>query len=199
MRYRIIKDAWVEKIWEGTATVLALDMVRAASKPGTVDAFVSVCLLSGPNQSICLHTLWQWANSIISSYPANLSGELSGALDALRKGLDETRSTYVGRLAPLASRPALMVFSHVTSALYLLEHAVWASTTGEPTAETDVEVFRRWVDEGGLHEALQDLQRAKATGECRSKTDTQIVYGVGEEQSMSRARPGEKGRFAAHL
>ena len=45
MGYRIIKDAWVEKIWEGTVTVLALDLIRAASKPGTIDAFTSVSLL----------------------------------------------------------------------------------------------------------------------------------------------------------
>lgn len=32
----------VEKIWEGTVTVLSLDIVRAAAKPGVLQAFISV-------------------------------------------------------------------------------------------------------------------------------------------------------------
>ena len=32
----------VEKIWEGTVTVLSLDVVRAASKPAVLDAFLAV-------------------------------------------------------------------------------------------------------------------------------------------------------------
>ena len=36
---RNIRDSLVEKIWEGTFTVLSLDMMRAASKPGVVDAW----------------------------------------------------------------------------------------------------------------------------------------------------------------
>ena len=39
---RLIRDASVEKIWEGTVTVLAMDIVRAASKPEVLRAFVSV-------------------------------------------------------------------------------------------------------------------------------------------------------------
>lgn len=39
---RLIRDALVEKIWEGTVTVLSLDVVRAASKPAVLDAFLTV-------------------------------------------------------------------------------------------------------------------------------------------------------------
>lgn len=35
----------MEKIWEGTVTVLSLDGVRAASKPGVLDAFLDVSIL----------------------------------------------------------------------------------------------------------------------------------------------------------
>lgn len=42
--YRNIQDALVEKIWEGTVTVLSLDIVRATSKPGVLQAFISVRL-----------------------------------------------------------------------------------------------------------------------------------------------------------
>ncbi|GJE98277.1 acyl-CoA dehydrogenase-like protein [Phanerochaete sordida] len=180
----IIKDAWVEKIWEGTVTVLALDMIRAASKPGVVDSFAS------------------WADSIMTSCPAALVRQLTVPLALLRTGLDETRSTYTTRPAPLAARPALMLYAHVTSALYLLEHAVWAHATGEPSAETDVEVFRRWVEECGLEQALQDLARAKAAGAGRPKTDQEIVYGAGVEEEDVKAQPnlvGDGRRVSAHL
>ena len=39
---RLIRDGMVEKIWEGTTTVLALDLVRAVRKRGILDAFVQV-------------------------------------------------------------------------------------------------------------------------------------------------------------
>ena len=39
LRYSALRDALAEKIWEGTVTVLALDVVRAASKPEVLKAF----------------------------------------------------------------------------------------------------------------------------------------------------------------
>ena len=39
---RLIPDGIVEKIWEGTITVLSLDLVRATDKSAAMDAFVKV-------------------------------------------------------------------------------------------------------------------------------------------------------------
>ena len=39
---RLIPDGIVEKIWEGTITVLSLDLVRATEKSAAMDAFVKV-------------------------------------------------------------------------------------------------------------------------------------------------------------
>ena len=40
---RLIRDALVEKVWEGTINVCALDLVRAASKdPRAVEHYISV-------------------------------------------------------------------------------------------------------------------------------------------------------------
>ena len=39
---RNIRDCLVEKIWEGTIVVLSLDVVRAASKPGVLNAWTTV-------------------------------------------------------------------------------------------------------------------------------------------------------------
>lgn len=76
-------------------------------------------------------------------------------------------------------RPALFLYSYAVSAIYLLEHASWAWRTGEPTANTDAEVFRRWVNEDGLQGAREDVKRMKAAGNDRSTLDMNIVYGTG--------------------
>jgi hypothetical protein len=39
---RSIRDALVEKIWEGTTSILALDLVRSAKDPATFVAFTTV-------------------------------------------------------------------------------------------------------------------------------------------------------------
>lgn len=91
--------------------------------------------------------------------------------------MTEVISAYTTPSAPLIPRPALVLFSHTASALYLLEHAIWAQNSGQAAASTDVEVFRRWVDEAGLLSALQDVRRAKTAGANRLKMDAEIVYG----------------------
>lgn len=42
---RLIRDAMVEKIWEGTENIMALDMMRAAKDGKAVTAFVKVLLV----------------------------------------------------------------------------------------------------------------------------------------------------------
>lgn len=44
MAYSALRDALAEKIWEGTVTVLAMDIIRAAAKPEVLQSFVSVRL-----------------------------------------------------------------------------------------------------------------------------------------------------------
>lgn len=155
----VLKDAMVEKIWEGTTTVLSLDMVRAAAKPGV------------------LHASASWANTIVSSCPADLVHRLAERLATLRICVTEVISAYTNPSTPLLSRPTLALFAYTTSALYLLEHAIWAHESGEATANTDIEVFQRWIDEGGLLPALQDVRRVKTAGADRTKMDAEIVYG----------------------
>ena len=62
-----------------------------------------------------------------------------------------------------------------------MEHAIWAHTIGEPAASTDIEVVRRWIDEGGLTQAVTDVRRAKAAGTDRTDADAKVVYGAYEE------------------
>ncbi|KAH8104723.1 acyl-CoA dehydrogenase/oxidase [Cristinia sonorae] len=184
-----LKDAIVEKIWEGTITVLSLDLVRATSKPEVMPAFL------------------KWANNILSSIPSSFSGTLATAIDTLHTGLTLLTNAYIPRIPPIRTslslltgapsssptenpllpRPALFLFSNIASSIYLLEHAIWAMATKQPSAETDIEVFRRWVEEGGLKESVEDVRRVlEDSNRNRTEMDRQIVYGEGRNSASAR-------------
>lgn len=98
-------------------------------------------------------------------------------------------------MPPLLPRPALILFSYATSALYLLEHTAWALKTGEPSALVDVEVFRRWVDESGFHGAVDEVVRLSSASAKDASAhvvhDAAIVYSsaaVGQSSEDARAR-----------
>ena len=120
---------------------------------------------------------FQWAHGVLQSCPSSLSDSLGGPLAFLRLAVDELANAYKAPIHPLLPRPALFLFCHVASSLYLLEHAVWAVNGGEPESQTDVEVFRRWVLEGGLSTAIENVRRTKNGQRDRIQSDTAIVYG----------------------
>jgi len=77
----------------------------------------------------------------------------------------------------LIPRPALMLAGLVASSIYLLEHAVWSFTTNEPSLEVDIEVFKRWVLEGGTAEAaIASVRRAKKHSSKRVEINSTIVF-----------------------
>ena len=82
---------------------------------------------------------------------------------------------------PLAIRPALFLYSHLTSALNLLEHATWAFNTAQASSELDSEVFRRWVEEGtwggNLVGIADEVKRSLEAPADRTASDTKMVYG----------------------
>ncbi|TDL23313.1 hypothetical protein BD410DRAFT_787656 [Rickenella mellea] len=158
---RLIRDCLVEKIWEGTITVLSLDLVRATRDRTTVEAYA------------------KWANAILSSCPTTLHQDISLALATLRTVLTEIIGVFSqpDALPPLVPRPALMLFSHVTASLYLLEHAIWSHKGNESEHKTDAEVFIRWVEENGMKAAGDDVRRMMESGVQRQNDDMAIVYG----------------------
>ena len=78
----------------------------------------------------------------------------------------------------LLPRPALFLFGYAASSLYLLEHAIWFHAIGGADRDADTEVFRRWVVEGGLTGAVEDVKRARGYGDDRVKANFRIVYGA---------------------
>ncbi|EDR13367.1 uncharacterized protein LACBIDRAFT_292578 [Laccaria bicolor S238N-H82] len=156
---RSIRDALVEKIWEGTVVVLALDLARSAQDRESMESFTS------------------WANRVISSAASDLQEIIQRPLDLLKNALEELRTAYTQPLPPLIPRPALMLVASIASSVYLLEHAIWSRTTQGHSSEVDVEVFRRWVLEGGTAAAIEDVKKAKEGANNRIDNNFAITFG----------------------
>ncbi|KAJ1300611.1 hypothetical protein OPQ81_002265 [Rhizoctonia solani] len=139
---RLIRDSLVEKIWEGTINVLALDMLRAA-QGGAIYAFC------------------EWSREIIARHDSESNlAELVNALTLLESL----------NLAHSHARPALLLVAHIASASYLLEHAQWSGL------DLDYVITQRWIEEGGLNEAVKLVSEAGSGGIRREKWDKMIVY-----------------------
>jgi hypothetical protein len=96
----------------------------------------------------------------------------------LRTLLQQLPSLYASPTT-LQTRPLLFLLGHLASSLYLLEHALWSFETKYQSWEVDVDVFKRWVDEGGIGEVLREVEVLKKEGEAREARDKGIVYGGG--------------------
>ena len=158
---RLLRDAMVEKIWEGTINVLALDLVRAVKKEmGAVGAWV------------------EWAEGLLADVPKGIIPQSS--VDILKTAIKKLSSIFATTVtSELLPRATLLLFGHTSSALSLLEHATWAYKTNEPEPETrsHVSVFIRWVEELGLPALLVDCDRLAADVTRRIRDDQLIVYG----------------------
>ena len=121
---------------------------------------------------------YQWAYETVSTCPADLKQCLSLSLGIIRQALEELVTSYQHPIPALVPRPALILLGHLACSIYLLEHALWSYSTGEPTKDTDIEVFVRWTVEGGTLAAISDVKKAKESGEKREATDSAIVFGA---------------------
>jgi hypothetical protein len=113
---------------------------------------------------------------MFSSCPIALQTELREPLDALREGLSVLKKSYQLPIPSLLPRPALMLMGFVASSTYLLEHAIWSYNHEETERDMDVEVFRRWVLEGGLVATIKDVRRTKLNVDQRVQSNSRIVF-----------------------
>ncbi|KAF8272240.1 acyl-CoA dehydrogenase/oxidase [Lactarius quietus] len=163
---RLIRDTLVEKIWEGTITVMALDVRRSAQNVGAVDAYM------------------KWARALLSSVPETLRKDIKAPLSNLLAAIEELPSAYKNPAPDLVPRPAFYLLSQVTVSLYLLEHAIWSHTNATTQSAIDTEAFSRWVEDFGLAVSREEVRKALKAGLNRSKIDTGLVYG-----GYDRAKP----------
>ncbi|KAI0711802.1 acyl-CoA dehydrogenase NM domain-like protein [Cerioporus squamosus] len=131
---RLIRDAMVEKIWEGTINICGLDLIRAVTKdPQATAHYIS------------------WARAILASVPPQLQRDCQNAIQTVSSALDKLPGyCKEGAANPLLPRLVLNYFAILSCALYLLEHARWSCVNHKSTYEVDAGAFRRWIEGGEL-------------------------------------------------
>ncbi|TBU25904.1 acyl-CoA dehydrogenase/oxidase C-terminal [Dichomitus squalens] len=158
---RLIRDAMVEKIWEGTISVCALDLTRAVSKePKAVTYYI------------------EWGRSLIQAAQARLHSPALQAVETLSASLQRL-PIYFGESVTnaLLTTPLLNYFAAISCALYLLEHATWSRNVKEASSEVDLEAFRRWVEEGEIAHTHVQMTKAREDYHRRIALNSKIVYG----------------------
>jgi hypothetical protein len=109
---------------------------------------------------------------------------INGQVTTLAKAITMLSAVFRAPIPPLLSRPALFLTGHISSSVYLLEHAVWAFTANETRHEIDAEVFMRWVEEGGLVDVMEEVKRARNFGKDRIRRDKNIVFESGRNVKL---------------
>ncbi|KAM0752883.1 acyl-CoA dehydrogenase/oxidase C-terminal [Meredithblackwellia eburnea MCA 4105] len=137
---RLLQDTAVEKIWEGTTNVLALDVIRVITK----------------SNGEALKHFADWANSIISRGPATTV--LVEAVSLLKSATN------------INPRTLLFLLGHLTSAILLLDHALWSKK------DIDLEVFKIWIATGELESLVRQVKSGRE-GLKGGRLDREIVYG----------------------
>jgi acyl-CoA dehydrogenase len=137
---RLLRDAQVLPIWEGTTNVLALDALRAIgmtkpgmnkpgmTKPGREDALAALLADVGFRLRLVEGPL---ARPVMETVEAAAAALEAGAADPERLGG--------------SARRIAMALAAAYSGALLLEHAATAEASGHPTAPRWAAVARRWV------------------------------------------------------
>ncbi|KAL1743169.1 hypothetical protein HDZ31DRAFT_83606 [Schizophyllum fasciatum] len=155
---RLLRDAMVERIWEGTTTVLSLDLARAM-KGDAVRAFSN------------------WANSVLQAISPSLNEKTATEVQFLRACVAELGQCFTGQTSTLVPRPALMLMGCTLSSLFLLQHACWSVSTQQPEADLEEEAVSRWVRESGVEGYLQAVRQSKDDVQRRVAYDHVLVFG----------------------
>ncbi|GAA5832373.1 hypothetical protein JCM11251_006426 [Rhodosporidiobolus azoricus] len=177
---RLIGDASVERIWEGTTSVLALDVVRVIRS----------------SKGIAMESFDTWARTVLSSASslpsyASLSPLISDRLSLLtsvsQRFLPSSSASFAnGKADDRLPRPLLFLLGSLASTLYLLEHAVWSARKNRPESEMDEWVVERWADHGGVRETVRVLERLLSEDDEKGKRE------MGMEKALVYGLPGKK-------
>ncbi|GAA6010646.1 hypothetical protein JCM11491_003008 [Sporobolomyces phaffii] len=168
---RLIADANVERIWEGTTSVLSLDVVRviSQSKGAAVEAFS------------------EWASRTVRG-----SNELTAIASVVDKHLDlaaRTNERYLsGTADPRFSRPLLFLLGYVASTAYLVEQAIWSARGNRQEAIVDRWIVEKWIGHGGYRDTVETLEALLAAGEreriAEMGFEQALVYGREEKSKL---------------
>jgi alkylation response protein AidB-like acyl-CoA dehydrogenase len=176
----IFRDDFVGRIWEGTPSVLSLDVARVHSQTKGL-AVGSWLKDSGESLQSAYSQL------TAASLGAGLQQTLDQTASTLRDTLIEMEKVFISGKALLSksddmrpARPLLELLGIVEGGVQLLNQAAWATQKPsmiESDPRIDVQVAARWIcgPEGGLAQVRATLQ-ALISDQLKSQTESDIAY-----------------------
>jgi alkylation response protein AidB-like acyl-CoA dehydrogenase len=125
---RLLRDAQVLPIWEGTTNVLSLDVWRAIERTGALELW--------------LDDVRDRLHLVKGDVLRSAAGRVSEAADRIERFVDEVRAS--DRREANARRLAFAI-ARVTAGLGLIEHAAWGEGHGDPNVREAIRFAERWV------------------------------------------------------
>jgi len=165
---RLLRDAQVGSIWEGTTNVLSMDVWRALRSANAFEIFMSYI----SKKLVHLH------NKALQS---SIS-KVSQAIDDIKKFVE--KSSKDQECLEATAREFAFSLSRMYIGSLLLEHAEWSSSTA------DVEVARRWCEDHPLVDIhYADANRRDLTRELALDVDPVTKQPRGTGNTMPDGTP----------
>ena len=117
----------------------------------------------------------QWANKVTRSCSAEMGFQRQ--VEILQSALALIEVALAPSGQNLLARPTLMLFAHLTTALYLMEHAIWSHENRETDGEVHNITLVRWIDEGGMLPLMQQFEEGRYTKSDRLGSNSILVHG----------------------
>jgi hypothetical protein len=117
---------------------------------------------------------------MLSSCPGLLMTRIDDIVESLQSSLQVFVDALTPPIMPLAPRAIFFLLGYLASSIYLLEHAAWsAHQRPKEEHDTDVETLVKWVREGGLTKAKEDVLMIRRTDEGeRRRFNERLLYGA---------------------
>ncbi|KAL8276877.1 hypothetical protein RQP46_010705 [Phenoliferia psychrophenolica] len=164
MEGRLIADGTVEKIWEGTTNILALDVIRVIlkSKGVAIEQFIKWC-----------DSIFATASALgVASSIATLTSSLAVLASASKQFLRPTQPDAI------LGRHILFLLAYLTTSVNFLEQAVWSAKAPGEDARGDREVFVRWIGEGEVGETVRKIRNVIDSAKVVDDgAEWELVYG----------------------
>jgi alkylation response protein AidB-like acyl-CoA dehydrogenase len=125
---RLLRDAQVLPIWEGTTNVLSLDVWRAIERTGALDSW-----LNDVRRRIGLVE----ADALVSA-----ASRARESADRIERYVTDVRGSDQREAG---ARRLAFAIARVTAAVGLIEHAAWAHSQNDPDARDTIRFTDRWV------------------------------------------------------
>ncbi len=131
---RLLRDAQVLPIWEGTTNVLSLDVLRAIERAGALAPWLDD------------------TRARLDAVEARASDSLRAAVAAARAAVDGIERDAAAGSATMRERNArrlAFAIARVTGAGMLLEHAAWLHGARNASSDEAISFARRWTMRDG--------------------------------------------------